>query len=62
MKLDHSERLLAQLNELFDLTPCPPSEYETFQMVGLVVKAQGYESPQLSHVVLQSGSGMGGAM
>ena len=26
MKLDHSERLLAQLNELFDLTPCPVLE------------------------------------
>ena len=62
MKLDHSDRLLAQLNELFDLTPCLPSEYETFQMVGLDFKAQGYESAKLGHVSVQTASGMGGAM
>ena len=62
MKLDHSERLLAELDQLFGLTLCPPSEYETFQMVGLDFKAQGYESAKLGHVSVQTASGMGGAM
>ena len=62
MKLDHSERIFARLQELFELTPCPPSKFETFQMVGLDFEAQGYESEKLGHVSVQTASGMGGAM
>ena len=60
--MNHSEQILSKLNEMFELTPCPPSEYETFQMVGLDFKAKGYESPAFGHVSVQTASGMGGAM
>ena len=59
--LDHSLRIFEKLNEAFPLSPCPPSEYETFQMVGLDFKAKGYESEKLGHVSIQTATGMGGA-
>lgn len=60
--MNHSEQIYSKLKELFDLTPCPPSAYETFQMVGLDFKAKGYESEKFGHVSVQTASGMGGAM
>lgn len=60
--LDHSQKIFEKLNEAFALSPCPPSEYETFQMVGLDFRAKGYESEKLGHVSIQTASGMGGAM